>query len=112
MKFARLRLPFVQTRLSRNKFKRCSFCERRNLAPEEYAVKYAHWIAAGVSLMTLTLVSPASATLGMAPLTLKHDTVIQVKGGHGHGHGHHGWHRNRGHHYGWYIGRGNRRHHH
>jgi hypothetical protein len=65
--------------------------------------------ALSVCLLMLTLASPASARLGMAPLAAKGDAIIQVKGG---GHGHHGWHGNRGHHYGWYHGRGNWRHHH
>jgi len=76
------------------------------------SVTHVQKIAAAVSLLTLALVSPASARLGMAPLTAGDDAVIRVKGGHGHGHGHHGWIGNRGHHYGWSIGRGNWRHHH
>ncbi|MCS3731311.1 hypothetical protein [Bradyrhizobium betae] len=70
-------------------------------------------LAATAVIATIALSSPASARLGVAPLTLtdtQSDAVIQVRGGHGHGHG--GWHRNRGHHYGWYRGRGNWRHHH
>ena len=69
-------------------------------------MSYIQWISAGVSLLSLALIGPASARLGMAPLATQDETVIQVKGGHGHGH-----HGNRGHHYGWYIGRGNWRHH-
>ncbi|QOZ26288.1 hypothetical protein XH93_23815 [Bradyrhizobium sp. CCBAU 51753] len=66
-------------------------------------------MTAAVSLLILALVGPASARLGMAPLTApsaaQDDAVIQVRGGHGHGHGH-GWgHRGRGHHYGWGRGR-------
>jgi hypothetical protein len=63
----------------------------------------------GVALFA-TMTASASARLGMAPLAVQDDAVIQVKGGHGHGHGHmgrsgrghhYGWSRGRGHHYGW-----------
>jgi Spy/CpxP family protein refolding chaperone len=60
----------------------------------------------GVALFasTLALTASASARLGMAPMAVQDDAVIQVHGGHGHGHmGHHG---GRGHHYGWGRGRG------
>jgi hypothetical protein len=53
--------------------------------------------------------TPASARLGLAPVTAtQDDAMIQVKGGHGHGRGHMGR-GGRGHHYGWGRGRG---HHH
>jgi hypothetical protein len=65
----------------------------------------------GFALLALTLgwITAASARLGMAPIAVQDDAVIQVRGhGHGHGHmhrggrGHHyGWGRGRGHHYGW-----------
>jgi hypothetical protein len=63
----------------------------------------------GFALLALTLgwITAASARLGMAPIAVQDDAVIQVRG-HGHGHmhrggrGHHyGWGRGRGHHYGW-----------
>ena len=65
----------------------------------------------GFALLASTLgwITAASARLGMAPIAVQDDAVIQVRGqGHGHGHmhrggrGHHyGWGRGRGHHYGW-----------
>jgi len=65
----------------------------------------------GFALLASTLgwITAASARLGMAPIAVQEDAVIQVRGhGHGHGHmhrggrGHHyGWGRGRGHHYGW-----------
>jgi hypothetical protein len=65
----------------------------------------------GFALLVSTLgwITAASARLGMAPIAVQDDAVIQVRGhGHGHGHmhrggrGHHyGWGRGRGHHYGW-----------
>ena len=75
-------------------------------------MRYVQWITAGVSLLILAFVSPASARLGIAPIAAQDAAVIQVRGGHGHGHGHGGWHGNRGHHYGWYRGRGNWKHRH
>ena len=70
-------------------------------------------IAATIVAVILAVTNSASARLGMAPLAVQDDAVIQVRGhGHGHGRGHWGGHRSRGHHYGWYRGRGNWRHHH
>ncbi|MBX9646924.1 MAG: hypothetical protein K2X57_07695 [Xanthobacteraceae bacterium] len=62
----------------------------------------------GVALFasTLALTGSASARLGMAPMAVQDDAVIQVRGGHGHGHGHMGHYGGRGHHYGWGRGRG------
>lgn len=54
----------------------------------------------------LAMIASASARIGMAPMTVQDDAVIQVRGGHGHGHGHMGHHGGRGHHYGWGRGRG------
>jgi len=67
-------------------------------------MKYALIIAAAATASLLAITSSASARLGMAPLAVQDDGVVQVKHGHGHGHGHRGWHRNRGHHYGWSRG--------
>jgi hypothetical protein len=64
-------------------------------------------IAIATVAAILTVATSASARLGMAPLAVQDDGVIQVRGrGHGHmhrgGRGHHyGWGRGRGHHYGW-----------
>jgi hypothetical protein len=67
----------------------------------------------GFALLASTLgwITAASARLGMAPIAVQDDAVIQVRGhGHGHSHGHmhrggrghhYGWGRGRGHHYGW-----------
>lgn len=68
-------------------------------------------IAATAAAVILALSNTAQARLGIAPLAVQDDAVIQVKHGHGHG----GWHRGRGHHRGWYRGRGHHygwRHHH
>jgi hypothetical protein len=67
-------------------------------------MRYALIIAAAATASLLAITSSASARLGMAPLAVQNDGVVQVKHGHGHGHGHRGWHRNRGHHYGWSRG--------
>jgi len=64
-------------------------------------------VAAVAAVLAIT--TSASARLGIAPLAVQDDAVIQVRGhGHGRGHmhrggrGHHyGWGRGRGHHYGW-----------
>ena len=67
-------------------------------------------ICAALLASTFAMTMSASARLGIAPMTVQDDTVIQVKHGHGHGHGrmhrggrghHYGWGRGRGHHYGW-----------
>ncbi len=68
-------------------------------------------LAATMIAAILAVTNSASARLGMAPLAVQDDAVIQVKG-HGHGHGHWRGHRGRGHHYGWYRGRGHWKHHH
>ena len=61
-------------------------------------------------IASLAMTVSASARLGMAPIAVQDDSVIQVKHGRGHGHGH--MHRGRGHHYGWYRGRGHHKHRH
>jgi len=62
-------------------------------------------IAATAIAAILALGNTAQARLGIAPLAVQDDAVIQVHGWH-HGRGHHrGWYHGRGHHYGW-------RHHH
>ncbi len=64
-----------------------------------------------IGLALFAMMLPASARLGMAPMSAQDDSVIQVRG-YGYGHMHRG---GRGHHYGWYRGRGHhyglRRHH-
>ncbi|MDI1263118.1 MAG: hypothetical protein PS018_07670 [bacterium] len=71
-------------------------------------------IGAALVASTLAMSLPASARMGIAPLTSPDSEIIQVKHGHGHGHAHRG---GRGHHYGWSRGRGHhygwrhRRHH-
>jgi hypothetical protein len=74
-------------------------------------MKRLTWIVATAAAVVLVLAGSASARLGIAPLSVQDDAIIQVKHGHGHGH-HRGWHRGRGHHYGWYRGRGHRHHRH
>ena len=72
-------------------------------------MKHLAFVAAAVFASALSMTTSASARLGIAPVAVQDDAVIQVKGhGHGHGHmrrggrGHHyGWSRGRGHHYGW-----------
>ena len=63
-------------------------------------------IAATAVAVLLALGNTASARLGIAPLSVQDDAVIQAKHGHGHGHHGRGHHRGRGHHYGWFRGRG------
>jgi hypothetical protein len=67
------------------------------------------FIAIAAVAAVFAVMTSASARLGMAPLAVQDDGVIQVRG-HGHGHGrmhrggrghHYGWGRGRGHHYGW-----------
>lgn len=64
-------------------------------------------ICAALLAATFAMTVSASARLGIAPLTVQDDGVIQVKHGRGHGmhrggRGHHyGWSRGRGHHKGW-----------
>jgi hypothetical protein len=75
----------------------------------EETMKRISIIAVTAAAAVLAITTSASARLGIAPLAVQDDAVIQVRGhGHGHGHmhrgghGHHyGWGRGRGHHYGW-----------
>jgi hypothetical protein len=73
-------------------------------APLEDTIMNRLTLIVGIAAaVVLALGNAASARLGIAPLSVQDDSIIQVRG-HGHrgGRGHHyGWGRGRGHHYGW-----------
>jgi hypothetical protein len=73
---------------------------------EKKIMKRILLIGYALVVWVLALTASASARLGIAPVAMTNDALIQVRGGHGHGHGHWGHRGGRGHHYGWYRGRG------
>ena len=74
-------------------------CQSVALGDLEENMKRISIIAVTAAAAVLAITTSASARLGVAPLAVQDDAVIQVRGhGHGHGHMHH---HGRGHHYGW-----------